>query len=378
LTPTNPRAIVSSIDEQKAKMAILPNSHLLLSSSEFARGLDGFRLRLPTQLQSTGISELDALLTGGIPRGSLIELCGSPSSGRTSIVFSLLAAATRRQEACAYVDVSDSLDPLSLASAGVDLARLLWIRCGSHPTNALQSQQSPSLSLAPQKASPPFLENNGRKLKHSQSWRHPRDQIRGIESALPSIMSHNEAPKNATHARRPQPATLPFPESDPTPHITTVKPSPSTPAQNSNARQKTTSSPQKPWSRLEQALRTTDLLLHSGGWGVVIFDLGAISWLDARRIELSTWFRFRRTIENTPTILVLLAEESCAKSCSSLVLHCRRKQENWTHLDAQNKTSGVATLDSFQIESKILSSRTGLPPMDSTQWTTNTLWNESV
>ena len=348
----------------------LPSS----SSSAFARGLDGFRLRLRTQLQPTGISALDALLAGGIPRGSLIELCGSPSSGRTSIVFSLLASATQRQEACAYVDVSDSLDPLSLASAGVDLARLLWIRCGSVPaTNATQSKQSAESSPAPQN-SLPFLENTGRKHKHSQSWQHPRDQIRGIESALPSIMGQTEASKNATNSRQAQLATLPFPEPEAVPRITTCKPSsPVTPTPNGNWRTKT----RGPWQRLEQALRTTDLLLHSGGWGVVIFDLGGIPWMDARRIELSTWFRFRRTIENTPTILILLAEESCAKSCSSLVLHCRRKQENWSHLDVQKKTSGVATLDGFQVESKIVSSRTGLPLMDSAQWTTNTLWCSS-
>lgn len=358
-------------------MATLSNPRFLLSTSHFARGLDGFRLRLPTQLQPTSISELDALLAGGIPRGSLIELCGSPSSGRTSIVFSLLAAATQRQEACAYVDVSDSLDPLSLASAGVDLARLLWIRCGSNSTtNATQSQRSSVPCPTPQRASLPFLENTGRKLKHSQTWLHPRDQICGIESALPSIMSHTEASKNATKARRPQSATLPFPEPNPTPRITTLKPpSPVTLAHNGNFRAK--KGTPGPWKRLEQALRTTDLLLHSGGWGVVIFDLGSISWIDARRIELSTWFRFRRAIENTPTILVLLAEGSCAKSCSALVLHCRRKQENWTHLDVQKKTSGVATLDGFQVEGKIVSSRTGLPLMDSAQWTTNTLWNES-
>jgi recombination protein RecA len=352
------------------------------SSSAFARGLEGFRLRLPTQLQPTGIPELDALLAGGIPRGSLIELCGSSSSGRTSVSFSLLAAATQRQEACAYVDVSDSLDPLSLASAGVDLARLLWIRCGSHPPTGApkaRSQQSSVASPAPQKASLPFWENSGRKHKHSESWQHPRDQIRGIESALPSIMGygHTEAPKNAANSRKLQPGTLPFPESEAVPRIATLRPTaPTVSASNGNLRQK--KGTPGPWQRLDQALRTTDLLLHSGGWGVVIFDLGGIPWIDARRIELSTWFRFRRTIENTPTVLVLLAEESCAKSCSSLVLHCRRKQENWTHLDVQKKTSGVATLDGFQIESKIVSSRTGLPLMDSAQWTASTLWNESV
>jgi len=361
--------------EQKANMAALSN--LRFSSSAFARGLEGFRLRLPTQLQPTGISELDALLAGGVPRGSLIELCGSSSSGRTSVSFSLLAAATQRQEACAYIDVSDSLDPLSLASAGVDLARLLWIRCGLHPTttNAPKSQQCSVSFAAPQKTSLPFLENTGRKHKHSQSWQHPRDQIRGIESALPSIMGHSEAPKNATRARKPQPGTLPFPEPEAVPHITALKPSSPAAPYNNYLRKK--EGPPGPWKRLDQALRITDLLLHSGGWGVVIFDLGGIPWIDSRRIELSTWFRFRRTIENTPTILVLLAEESCAKSCSSLVLHCRRKQENWGHLDVQKKTCGITTLDGFQVESKIVSSRTGLPLMDSARWTTNTLWNES-
>src|SRR3989475_8813846 len=94
------------------------------------RGLEGFQNRAAVELQSSGVTELDAVLGGGFPRGSLVELCGSASSGRTSLAFSLLAQATERQEACAFVDVSDSLDPISLAAAGVALPRLLWIRCG--------------------------------------------------------------------------------------------------------------------------------------------------------------------------------------------------------------------------------------------------------
>ena len=66
----------------------------------------------------------------------------------------------------------------------------------------------------------------------------------------------------------------------------------------------------KPWKQLDQALRATDLLLHSGGWGLVVFDLGNIPWVDARRIEMSTWFRFRRAIESTPTILLLLGRRA--------------------------------------------------------------------
>src|ERR1700724_4149022 len=94
------------------------------------RGLEGFQNRASVELQPSGVTELDAVLSGGFPRGSLVELCGPASSGRTSLAFSLLAQATERQQACAFVDVTDSLDPISLAAAGVDLPRLLWVRCG--------------------------------------------------------------------------------------------------------------------------------------------------------------------------------------------------------------------------------------------------------
>src|SRR2546429_6237149 len=79
------------------------------------RGLEGFQHRVEVELQTSGIAELDAVLGGGFPRGSLVELCGPASSGRTSLAFSLLAQATERQQACAFVDVADCLDPLSLA-----------------------------------------------------------------------------------------------------------------------------------------------------------------------------------------------------------------------------------------------------------------------
>src|SRR5580700_7686993 len=108
---------------------------ILIKSQKFdagliRRGLEGFQNRAAVELQPSGVTELDAVLGGGFPRGSLVELCGPCSSGRTSLAFSLLAQATERQEACAFVDVSDSLDPVSLAAAGVELPRLLWVRCG--------------------------------------------------------------------------------------------------------------------------------------------------------------------------------------------------------------------------------------------------------
>ena len=76
----------------------------------------------------TGVTALDRQLGGGFPRGHLSELVGSQSSGRTSLLLQMLAAATRRDEIVALVDALDMFDVESAAAAGVDLDRLLWIR----------------------------------------------------------------------------------------------------------------------------------------------------------------------------------------------------------------------------------------------------------
>jgi hypothetical protein len=77
---------------------------------------------------ATGIPDLDAHCRGGFPRGQLSELIGPRSSGRTSSVHAVLAAATRRGELTALVDTLDSFDPPSAAAAQLDLRRLLWVR----------------------------------------------------------------------------------------------------------------------------------------------------------------------------------------------------------------------------------------------------------
>jgi len=78
----------------------------------------------------TGIPQVDEL-TGGVPRGGLTEIFGPTSSGRTSLLLALMAQATAREEVCALVDASDAFDPHSAAAAaGVDLKRVLWVRCG--------------------------------------------------------------------------------------------------------------------------------------------------------------------------------------------------------------------------------------------------------
>jgi recombination protein RecA len=86
-----------------------------------------------------GIPALDALTQGGIPRGSLTEFTGEASSGRTTILHSLLSGATSRGEYCALIDANDAFDPATAAECGAALSHLLWIRCGANAENALKA-----------------------------------------------------------------------------------------------------------------------------------------------------------------------------------------------------------------------------------------------
>ena len=159
------------------------------------------------ELAPSGISGIE------LPRGCLTEIIGPASSGRTSLLVSILAAATAREEVCALVDAEDSFDPVSAAAAGVNLPRLLWVRC-----------------------------------------------------------SHNA----------------------------------------------------------EHALKAADLLIQGGGFGLVAMDLGDTPPHAARRISLTSWFRLRRGVEHTPTVLVTVARQSNARTCASLVLECARERVTWS------------------------------------------------
>jgi hypothetical protein len=77
---------------------------------------------------ATDIPAVDACLRGGLPRGQLCELTGPRSSGRTTLLLQVIAAATRRGELAALVDAGDRLDVASAHAAGVDFERLLWVR----------------------------------------------------------------------------------------------------------------------------------------------------------------------------------------------------------------------------------------------------------
>ena len=66
------------------------------------------------------------------------------------------------------------------------------------------------------------------------------------------------------------------------------------------------------------------------GFGVVVMDLGDTPERTARRISLTSWFRLRRAVENTPTVLIALAKQPNAKTCASLVVECGRTRVQWS------------------------------------------------
>ena len=80
------------------------------------------------RLVTTGVPALDAALGGGVPRGQISELVGVVSSGRTAMLYRLLAQATSQAELAAVVDVGDAFDPSAAAAQGVRLDQLLWVR----------------------------------------------------------------------------------------------------------------------------------------------------------------------------------------------------------------------------------------------------------
>ena len=74
----------------------------------------------------TGAVSLDlALGIGGVPRGRIVEVYGPESSGKTTLVYHVLAQAQRLGGVCAFIDAEHSMDPLYARAIGVNIDELL-------------------------------------------------------------------------------------------------------------------------------------------------------------------------------------------------------------------------------------------------------------
>ena len=87
------------------------------------------QLRSPNVWPSR-LEQIDALLHGGLPKGSLSEIvCARPGSGSASLMRWLLERAAEGTRFAALIDGADSFDVTQASETA--LARLLWVRCRS-------------------------------------------------------------------------------------------------------------------------------------------------------------------------------------------------------------------------------------------------------
>jgi len=74
----------------------------------------------------TGALSLDlALGVGGVPKGRIVEIFGPESSGKTTLIYHIIAEAQARGGICAFVDAEHAIDPIYARRIGVDTDELL-------------------------------------------------------------------------------------------------------------------------------------------------------------------------------------------------------------------------------------------------------------
>ncbi len=87
-------------------------------------GDEGAQVRV--EAISTGALTLDiALGIGGVPRGRIVEVFGPESSGKTTLIYHVLAEAQKRGGVCAFIDAEHAMDPIYAKAIGVDIDELL-------------------------------------------------------------------------------------------------------------------------------------------------------------------------------------------------------------------------------------------------------------
>lgn len=296
----------------------------------------------------TGIPALDHVIGSGLPSAAMTELVGSSCSGRTTAGLAFLSSLTLAGDVCAWIDVDDTFDPESAAANGVDLERLLWVRCG-------KIQRMPSLA-AREIGQNVACKGEGSSAPPSHTGgggSHPRSEGRDMPEAITAMLHAHGGLQNQQICRKKKMIGTPGAPNRPLSHRSEQREeqvnSDRLPARRGDnlalaprcaepqARRlaslstgnrpatpdsplKETSLSRKPLRALDHALRTTDLLLQAGGFGAIVLDLGGLPPEVAWRIPLATWFRFRTACERTRVSLLLLTQHPCARSSAELVV----------------------------------------------------------
>jgi recombination protein RecA len=118
----------ASAKEAKAKDAALENAVTGIKR-EFGEGILmrlGTDNALPVEAIPTGSLALDlALGIGGVPRGRMVEIYGPESSGKTTLIYHIIAEAQALGGVCVFIDTEHAMDPIYARAIGVDTDELL-------------------------------------------------------------------------------------------------------------------------------------------------------------------------------------------------------------------------------------------------------------
>ena len=112
---------------------------------------------------------------------------------------------------------------------------------------------------------------------------------------------------------------------------------------------------------LDHAFSSVDYLLNGGGFGMVALDLSDSPAKLVRQVPLNVWFRLRRSVENTSTILLILSRESNAKTCASLVVRLEKEASSWFISERTSPSASVphtpaCLLDGWSAKSEVIRS----------------------
>ncbi len=285
-------------------------------------------------------------------------MVGPECSGRTSFALSFISRMTQTGKVCAWVDISDTLHPESAAAVGVDLSRLLWVRCGVSVTKP--EQAFPNKFLLPEKYLIPPPVKKG--LHGGGFGPHPRHEVKGLSQAVSGFLKPEvTAPRCAEPQRRVRTEREIFEPNSSQPPIRNIQPV----------------TCGKPWSRIERALRVTDLLLQGGGFSAIVFDMGSVAPESALRVPSATWFRYRAGAERSQAAILLLTQHACAKSSADLVL---RLQPGGALRDETTVFTGIeyrveVERERFQpVSSHVIPLRKPTQRVTDASWQSRTAW----
>jgi len=130
----------------------------------------------------------------------------------------------------------------------------------------------------------------------------------------------------------------------------------------------------RPWTRLDQALRATDLLLQAGGFAAIVIDLADTAPEHASRIPLATWFRYRQAADRTRCSLLVLGRLAYAQSSAALAIECA---------PLRSEITGGMVLRGFTYQVRsgrqrfapgIASGRPGIRKPPASTWSAGTAW----